>query len=301
MKQESGTSTFVEVADKLSAQSLPLAVGEVALAAASFIIPPKELPCRKIRHEYKIYDRAPNRMQPDLDDVLSNVSQTLAAADVSSTPKLDNVQLTRFIGTMLQFSDRTPTIRSAMVTPYDDVREIYDYTVETARESGPVAYDQQFAFAMTQTDDVPTALWNLFLTSRQFARWRDSGSIAGLPEYTAEQKLDRMRSWYQSIGACKAPDQNGYQDVAGDAYYVWTHALARTIYDALPARASPLSEFYTASFTQGSRIMSVSHKLGVVSVIGTLSDHTPAARYGNAIGQLCADTVKTVNNATPLA
>ncbi|HEV7952031.1 MAG TPA: hypothetical protein VGO98_01520 [Candidatus Saccharimonadales bacterium] len=297
MKLESPPPTFTEVARNLSSLSLPIAIGEIALSAASFVIPPRELPCRKIRNEYKTEYRAPNVLQPELDGMLPTIQSILDDAEISPTPLLDNSQLTRFISTMLQFSDRTPTVRPAMTTPYTDIAAIYDYTIETARENRPVTFAQQLDFALKQTDDIPTALWNLFLTSRQFARWRDSPSIIGLPEYTSEKKLDLMRSWYQSLGACKMPDKNGYQDVAGDAYYVWTHALARTIYDALPAEKSPLSEFYTAAFTRGSHVMSISRKLGAISAIGTLSDHVPAAKYGNAIGQLCADKVKSVNIA----
>lgn len=296
MKRDSSTPTFIEVADKLSSTSLPIAMAEIAMTACSFAVPPAERLYRKLRAEHHESSATYIPIQPALDDTITGCEELLSNTTLSPAPLLNEVQLTRFVGTMFQFSDRTPFIRSAMATPFDDVAAIYNYTVEAAQANGPQSYTDQLQFALTQTTNLPTALWNLFLTSRQFARWRDSEAITGLPSYTTEQKMEQMRSWDASIAACKAPNEQGYQDVAGDGYYVWTHALARTIYDALPARKSPLNEFYKEAFTQGSRIMSLSRKLGAFSVFGTMSDHVPAARYGNAIGQLCADKVKAVND-----
>lgn len=295
MKRETATPTFIEVADKLSARSLPLAVGEIAMTALSFATPPTQRLYRKLRAEFDGSSDATMPMQPPLNKVLDDCRSIIDTADLSPTPLLDDVQLTRFVGTMFQFSDRTPVIRTAMATPYADVAAIYDHTIEAARTDGPQTYIDQLEFALTQTTNLPTALWNLFLTSRQFARWRDEGAIKGMPDYTTEQKMNRMRLWDRSLAACKAPDTKGYQDVSGDTYYVWTHALARTIYDGLPAEKSALSEFYKRAFTQGSRVMSLSRRLGAFSVFGTMSDHVPASEYGNGIGQLSADAEKKLS------
>ncbi len=105
-----------------------------------------------------------------------------------------------------------------------------------------------------------------------------------------------MMAWERSIAAVKDGDANEFQDSAGDGYYVWTHALSRVIYTALPQHKNWISRAYSKAFERGSYAMSASAMLGKVSVFGTMSNHIPASRYGNVIGEISARHVKEIND-----
>ncbi len=179
-----------------------------------------------------------------------------------------------------------------MSTPYEVVDSLHEAIIDQAKH-GPVTPSEQLRLALEHAPTIPSAVWNLFIASRHFARWRDSPAIDGLPHMSEDTALTLMREWQASLTAAKSTsDTVPYQDAAGDTYYLWTHALARIMYTALPEKRTPLSKAYEVAFRYGSHFMSASHQLGRLSVIGTMSNHIPASIYGNAIGDTLANAVK---------
>lgn len=278
------TLIFDTVAERLSGRSHARALGDLALTTLSFAVPPVDRPYRTLRTNYFA---EPIPMQPLVNDQVDTIRQTLPDAVTQISP-LSPRQLTNFVGTMFQFSDRAP-VSYAMTTPYANISPIYEQTIKKADQDGPVSYSDQLQIALNETPHIPSALWNLLITSRQYARWRDTKIIDEFPHMTRPQALEQMLRWEHSVAAAKSAETtSGYQDTSGDAYYVWTHALAKVIYRALPETASLLSRSYESIFSRGSHVMSASRKLGIISVFGTMSNHVPASQYGNAIGDAIA-------------
>lgn len=108
-------------------------------------------------------------------------------------PELNSIQLTRLVSVMYQFSDRTK-VSQEMLTPYANIIPIFEAVTDSAHDNGPVSYGEQFEIVLREVDNVPSAIWNLFMTNRQYARWRDSDSIDYLPNLTRQQKMARMHA-----------------------------------------------------------------------------------------------------------
>src|SRR5690606_16124070 len=130
--------------------------------------------------------------------------------------------------------------------------------------------------------DLPEALWRLFITSRLYARWFDTSIIEGLPKFSRDEILERMLIWSQSMAGCKPYDSHSAQDVAGDVYYCWTHALAKVAFQAMPNRRTLFTRFASVALHYGTLL---NHQLAHRYKPQRLpSNHTNAATYGNAIG-----------------
>jgi hypothetical protein len=292
MPEYSNTLIFNTVAERLRSDKPLKAVGEVALTGVGFFHPPLERLYRTTRKTLSGDESLP--LQPSTENVANAVSELLTTNEPISTPGLSTVQLTRFVNTLVQFSDRS-SVAEVMTTPYSHIQRLHEDIVHKAEVDGPIDYSDQLAIALSHTEHLPSALWNLLIANRQYARWRDADIIIGFPELDKHEKLRQMITWEKSLAAVKDRDIHGFQDSAGDSYYVWTHALARVIYSALPHDKTVVSRAYAKAFEYGSYAMSASAALGKVSVFGTMSNHIPASRYGNAIGEVTARYVEEVN------
>jgi hypothetical protein len=279
---------FSTVAERLQHTTGIKAVGEVATTAAGFLHPPRE---RLYRTTRTLLADDARRPLETLDSSLSAVSELLAATASSESEPLSTQQLTSLVNTMVQFSDRSGTAY-AMHTPVENVSLLHQGIMELS-EDGPVSYEDQLKLALSDTEHLPSALWNLMLTTRQYARWRDSNVIDGFEEPSKTEALEQMVEWERALKPIKNMSRSGYQDAAGDAYYVWTHALARVIYTALPEKPTAVSNAYATAFEYGSYAMTASSLLGRISVLGTMSNHIEASKYGNAIGDMVAEKVTT--------
>lgn len=273
--------TFSAVAERLDL-GVPLqALGCVGISTLSFAVPPEERLYRIVRAQH--FSEEPVAMNPSVDATTKDIASILGEYHPQQhVDPLTSEQLSWFVSTMYQFSDRNG-LSAAMSTPYKIVQNLHDKIVDQGAVS-PVVFSDQLKIALENAPNVPSAVWNLFLTSRHLARMRDGAAIDGFPEFSKDEKLALMKQWEQSVAAVKPPDETGYQDAAGDTYYVWTHALAHIIYRGLPIKRNALSAGYETAFRYGSHVMTASHYLGKISVFGTLSNHIQASRYGNAIG-----------------
>lgn len=127
-------------------------------------------------------------------------------------------------------------------------------------------------------------LQNLY--GAQHARWLDSSIITGLPDFSREERVDRMLEWQRAIVGFKT-DADGPQDSAGDTYYAWTHALAGVAYQTLPSKPSRRTALASRTFERGTELMhSIVHRRNPQAVV---NDHSGAAEYGNAVGRFCSD------------
>lgn len=281
--------TFSAVAERLHRKQPIRALGQIGLTTLSFAFPPKERVYRHIRTQASPEKTIP--LQAPVEETVSEMQSLLEQYEPQTPTKLlTTEQLSWFVGTMYQFSDRN-NLADAMSTPLNAIEDLHDAIVKEGKNA-PVSFPDQFRIALEQAPSIPSAAWNLFLTGRQYARWRDTQAIDGFPQRTTRQKFDLMNEWEHSIAAVKEPSESGYQDAAGDNYYVWTHALSRVIYGGLQQQRNLLTTGYETAFRYGSHAMSLTHQLGKISVLGTLSNHVPASKYGNAIGDVLVDAVQ---------
>jgi|GEM_PF-596994 len=282
MSLESDPFIFNTVSERLRSGDVLKSIGEIAITGNGFFHAPRERLYRTTRNLFRDTSEA-IRFQPPICETVEDISALVEQTEYARTPTLNRMQLTRFVNAFVQFSDRAP-ISEAMTTPYAQVRDLHDEILDKAERDGPVSYAEQFAAAVEATPHIPSALWNLLITTRQYARWRDTNIIDGFPNYTKDEKLQHMIAWESAVASVQHPNANGFQDTAGDSYYVWTHALARVVFDGLPQKRDAVTKTYAKAFEYGSYGMSALGLLGKVSVYGTMSNHVPASKYGNAIG-----------------
>jgi hypothetical protein len=156
----------------------------------------------------------------------------------------------------------------------------------------PLNFSEQLSIALEQTEgDLPEALWRLFITSRLYARWFDTNVIIGMPAPTRDEIMHRMQVWSRSLAACKTYGSCPDQDVSGDTYYCWTHALAKVLYTALPVRRTPFVRLEAYALQNGTKLNhGLAHKFKAQRLP---SDHTVAAAYGNALGDALVQIMKS--------
>lgn len=217
--------------------------------------------------------------------------EILPAYDLRRPAPMRRSQLVHLGGTLIQFGDCVPRMHTTVRAQYGPIAELREEMAARAAHSAPLGYPEQLDLALEQNSgNISESLWRLFLASRLHARWLDSAIIANMPYLTRDQKLEHMRTWRNSIAACKEPSPSRAQDPSGDAYYTWTHALAKVAFTIGPARETCFTRTAVGIFENGTRIMhKVVHNL-IRQVV--VSDHTVAAAYGNAIGQGIIDSVR---------
>jgi hypothetical protein len=247
------------------------------------VVPAHDSLCRDLKASGGV-DTLP--LQPSIEGVASEASQVVQG---HTTPRAEHAltgsQLTYLGGVLIQFTDHAPGLRRPLI-PYAHAKGLHEAVIDTAgATTEPLSFSRQLAVAMDQTsNDLGVALWRLFVTSRQYARYHDNSIVDGAPLLAREEKLKQMLDWQNALAACK-PAELGYQDAAGDAYYAWTHAMAEYAYRALPAAPNVATVAARRIFRVGTNIMQP-----VTNTFyrrGILSDHSVAAAYGKAIGVAC--------------
>lgn len=256
-----------------------------------FVRPPHE----KLHAEVaELTDHEPQELQPSLESMLEQLTKkTILLADSEKKRLLDNTELSYLTGVLIQFTDYVPSLHDYAETDFESVNSLYEGILNKASElSRALSFPEQLEVALLLTNaDLPQALWLLFITSRLHARWLDGKIIRGLPDFTHDEKLERMIKWQKSLLACKS-NAEGSQDVAGDTYYTWTHALASVVFKSLPAKKTRLTNYTAKVFEQGTELMqAIVHKVSPQEVT---NKHNNAAVYGNAIGVVC---VKWLENS----
>jgi hypothetical protein len=235
----------------------------------------------------------PQLTVPELSTELTRIRAVLHETG-KSTParKLDRTGLLGMTGVMMQFTSYIPELRLGAQTPFSHVDRLYQEITDLGKQQ-PLSFSEQLEIAIRQTEgDVPEALWRLFIVSRLHARWYDSSIIIGMPEMDREEVLDRMLNFSIAVRACKEFDLRYAQDSSGDAYYCWTHALAKIAYGPLAQKNGLPEHIGGAVVHNGTRLMhGLAHRIKKQHLP---SNHERAADYGNKIGHECAEYLTTV-------
>lgn len=224
--------------------------------------------------------------QPAVTNERIAVRQLLSASSLyRPATRLTQAQLLGFMGVLMQFTLHLPKLTPFYQVHYSDVETLYQECVKQGA-STPLTFHQQLEIALKQTSgDLPEALWRLFVTSRLYTRWLDTGLVTSMPELRAADIQNRMAAWSTSFAACKPADSCVDQDVAGDVYYCWTHAFAKVAYQVLPTAKTPLTYIESWALHYGTALNhGILHKFAPQRM---QSNHYTAAAYGNAIGQEC--------------
>lgn len=186
---------------------------------------------------------------------------------------------------LMQFTMYLPTIQPYFRADYTQIEALYTKVTQHGAAT-PVGLHQQLTFALDITGNLPDALWLLLTTCRQYARWYDGEAFVNFQELTKAETQHRMMIWSKSVVAFKPWTPTHPQDQAGDVYYVWTHAIAKAFYGPMSPWWAIDALFYRSALHVGTWLNhSIAHKVSPQSIN---SDHTIAARYGNAIGKLLA-------------
>lgn len=225
-------------------------------------------------------------LQPSLEQVVADLySKISPLIDHNRICKLEWKELTQLGGILIQFTDYVPKLQLYACTPYEQVDSLYNLVVNLALETArPITLSEQLSLALSETNgDLPEALWRLFITARLHARWLDQKAISNMPINGREQIINRMIQWQNSLAGYKISVP---QDIGGDNYYTWTHALAAVAFNVLPAKLSNATRLAAHTFENGTKIMhKVVHRYNPQTVV---NDHSVAAAYGNAIGKACS-------------
>lgn len=239
----------------------------------------------------KVLAAQPQPVHSPIDtEVAAVYAQAAALTDFEKLPRVNTKKLLGHMGLVMQFSSYLPTLRPFGQTPFEYIDDLYDGIVEAGSDT-PIGYSEQLAIALRQSEgDLPEAIWRLFLTSRQHGRWFDEGLICNMPDFDRTTKMERMHTFAQSVLACKPHDKFPTQDVAGDTYYTWTHALGTLMFNSL-AKQNQVTKLGSATMHNGTNLMhSFAHKYKPQRLP---SDHTIAATYGNSIGDALVDLVSS--------
>jgi len=238
-------------------------------------------------HDRKLWNQMatrpePQPVQPPISDIAQEVKKF--AIDRISGSRMSIRQMMRLAGTLIQFADINPALRPEPVTKWQHVESLFEEIVDQSTQA-PLSFSQQLEVAHDQAKgDLTESLWRLFLTSRHMARWSDSSLIIDMPSFSDKEKVQFMQDWQESIAACKSAEDAAAQDTAGDAYYAWTHTLAKVAYgnSARPI----LGSAFGSTFHNGTTIMQrcINNNLNPCVPGGTVSDHMAAADYGNTMG-----------------
>jgi hypothetical protein len=255
-------------------------IGLKQAAETLLIIPEHE----KLHKEVaQLTESEPQPLQPDILDINQEIAEALSKyVNPDKTHSLECHELTYLGGTLVQFSDYMPVLQQYAKTGYTHINNLYQEITELSEKSRhSLNFDEQLTVALHQTEgDLANALWMLFITSRQYARWLDSKSIDGIPDFCKEEKINRMIKWQKALAACK---EDNPQDAPGDTYYTWTHALASLAYNVLPAQRNKRTKLASEAFVNGTWLMhKIIHRINPQAVI---NPHDRAANYGNSIGQ----------------
>lgn len=222
----------------------------------------------------------PQPLHPSIEQTIEDTREVLETYAAKSPDNLPLQQKLLLSLQMIVFTNQMPENTFPKLR-YEEMQRLKDSFVASAEEQGsPLNYAQQLAVALDNSKgDVLQALNVLCFASRQYSRWHDSSSIESLPDMSEEEIMTEMKQWRSALLACKNADENQMQDVSGDTYYTWTHALARVIHGVGSKMHDKAGK---QLFQRGTQIMRLTaHKIKKQKVP---SDHRRAAEYGNAIG-----------------
>jgi len=237
----------------------------------------------------------PQPAQPSVEEEVSAIlNGPSSLVDPTIRPTLSTKHLLGHMGVFMQFTSYLPRLGPYAETPFQHVDDLYTQLVERGRIA-PLSFSDQLTTALEQTTgDLPEALWRLFITSRQHARWFDSSVITGMPEFGRDEIMNRMYNFSRAVAACKPHDTSPVQDTSGDTYYGWTHAAAGLVFGALATKQTMFTKAGGKAIRNGTSLMhSLAHRFKAQRLP---SDHTIAAEYGNAMGDVFIQLMSRVTS-----
>jgi len=239
------------------------------------------------RVEAEAMDGPPQPLQAPIGETVQRIrDDILPKAELVRPAATDGARLVLLSGLLVQFADYVPGLQGRVQVPYENISGLYEDVTARAAKAEPLGFAEQLDVALEHNKgNLVDSLWQLFITSRLHARWLDGNIVQGMPDYSRDEKVRLMQGWRASIAACKPYEPGLPQDPNGDAYYAWTHTLAKVAYSLAPARESRTSRAAIATFHRGTAIMHTA--VHSFNKQGVPSDHTIAAAYGNAIGEAC--------------
>lgn len=233
-----------------------------------------------------------NHVQAPVEVQVANLEHVIAELiDPTKLPTVTKADFLRSSALLLQYASQNERLQTVEM-PYEDVLTLKSTFVDKSQDTS-VGLDlkEQLLIALEQKNgDLLNALWLLFITSRQYARWEDSEAIEGLPDMDHDQIVQEMLEFYTAIAPMSpAHDTELYHDSAGGTYYAWTHALGLVLCQSVPSKT--LRNWTSSIFRGGTELMRdffypPEHEGKLIP-----SDHTRAAEYGNAIGALCVRSI----------
>jgi hypothetical protein len=255
------------------------------------IFVPKPNRGRIFRDVAKVLGSGSQPVQPPIEAELKAVRKVFGSqVAAENLPQLSGTELLGLMGVLMQFTCYDTRLWPYALTPFEQVERLYQQVLKASKQK-PLTFSDQLHIALAQTNgDLPESLWLLMITNRLYARWLDTDVITGMPKFSEQEIYDRMLAWNRSLAACKLPQSAPFQDVAGDTYYCWTHVLSQVAYTVLPRHRTLLIRVEAFALRNGTRLnKQVAEKFSPQAVP---SNHTVAAKYGNAIGELLAQLLE---------
>jgi len=227
--------------------------------------------------------RSPIQHEDDLETILAKISDVFKTKDLT-IPKVSAKERMGIFSVLMQFTMYMPKIAPYFRADYNDIETLYQKVFSSKKGSSSA---DVLRLSLEIKPNLIEALWLTLVTSRQYARWYDEEALINYPPNLTKNKIRaRMRKWYLSVKALKQYEPSKDQDSAGDLYYVFTHAIAKVVFGPMSPKWAIDAMFYRTAVHIGTKLNhTIAHKVSPQSV---KSDHTIAAQYGNAIGQLIA-------------
>jgi hypothetical protein len=262
------------------------------LAIYTVIFTPKHE--ERILH-LKVTEILNNTEQPlnkDVNIVIDKIVGLVKLSQINSNIKCSFKERMGIFATLMQFTMYIPDIRPYYFADYQDIIKLHNLICSSGTHK-TLDIDEQFALALKIEPQTINAIWLLFATSRQYARWYDTEAIIGMPDISNNTAINMMSKWYISLSAFKNKLPKTSQDVAGDTYYVWTHVVAKLIFGLYSPWWALDAKFYYLALHYGTWLNhNIAHKISPQSL---KSDHTIAANYGNKIGKAIINNLQHIN------
>lgn len=230
----------------------------------------------------------PIELDADVEAVLAKISKIANSSDTTYTTITAKERMGLF-AVLMQFTMYIPNLAAYFRANYNDVQKLYK-NVTTRKDR--VSSADVLELALEIKPNLVEAMWLALVTTRQYARWYDKEALANFPSsLTKDEATSLMTKWYLSVKALKPYYKGSHQDSAGDLYYVFTHATAKVVFGPMSHKWAIDAWFYKGAVHIGTWLNhSIAHKVSPQSIN---SNHTIAARYGNAIGKAIVTALKT--------
>lgn len=220
-------------------------------------------------------------LEKPLSEVLNSIARIVSEGEATTWPCTSAKERLGLFAVMMQFTMYLPSIKCYFRADYRQIEVLYQ-AITTQGAKHPVGLDDQLRAALKIAGTLPEALWLLLTASRLYARWYDGEAFTHFPAVSQTKAKRLMSTWSTAIAALKPWSATSPQDPSGDMYYVWTHVFAKVLYGPMSPWWALDAYCYRAALHIGTWLNhTIAHRVSPQSIN---SNHTVAARYGNAVG-----------------